>query len=73
MSLINVSPYDTWHHEELPIFIRSSALNEAVDRVNKDRTVLIKARSWHVVRRHVDHRTHLDKMMEIGRRDEARS
>ena len=54
MRLINVSPYDTWRHEELPIFIRSNALNEAVDCVNKDQTALIKARLWHVIGRHVD-------------------
>ena len=68
MSLINVSPYDMWRHEKLPIFIRSSAQNEAVDRVNEDRTALIKLRSWHVVLSHVDALDSPRRLTAIGRR-----
>ena len=68
MSLINVLPYDTWRHEELPIFIRSSALNEAVDRVNEDQMALISSRSWRVVERHVDASDSPRRLIAIGRR-----
>ena len=67
MRLINVSPYDTWRHEELLIFIRSSALNEAVDRVDEDQTALIKSRSWCIVERHVDASDSPRRLMAIGR------
>ena len=68
MSLINVSPYDMWRHEELLIFIQSSALNEDVDRVNDDQTALIKSRSWRVVERHVDASDSPRRLTAIGRR-----
>ena len=60
VSLMNVLPYDTWRHEELPIFIRSSAQNEAVDGVNEDQMALIyhdHGASW---RDTWMHRTHLE-------------
>ena len=68
MSLINFSPCDMWRHEELPIFIRGSALNEAVDHVNEDQTSLIKLRLSRVVERHVDASDSPRRLMAIAQR-----